>query len=56
MVTPPQILINHKTIPLPLVKIIIPHPPLTVMLFEKPWALFKMRDQTKMKLIHFVIK
>ena len=46
----------HKTIPLPLAKFIIPHPPLTVMLFEKACVLFKAWDQPKMKLIHFVIK
>ena len=40
----------------PLAKFIILLPPLTVMLFEKRWALFKMWDQPKMKLIHFVIK
>ena len=47
---------TQKTMPLPLAKFTIPAPPLTVMLFEKPWALFKVGDQRKMKLIHFVIK
>ena len=56
LVTPPQILIKPYKIPLPLAKFIIPAPPLTVMLFEKPWALFKVGDQPRMKLIHFVIE
>ena len=51
-----RFLSTHKTILLPLAKFIIPLPPLTVMLLEKPWALFKVWDQPKMKLIHFVIK
>ena len=42
--------------PPPLAKFIIPPPALTVMLFEKPWAPFKVGDQAKIKLIHFVIK
>ena len=43
-----------KQSPFPPAKFIIPPPSLTVMLFEKPWGLFK--GGTKMKLIHFVIK
>ena len=52
MVTP-QILIDPQNNPPPP---IVPPPPLTIMLFKKSWALLKLWDEPKIKLIHFVIK